>query len=110
MSGTGSTTGQFADFLHDVESFQTPIVMGIWPLVSLRNAEFLANEVPGVKIPEHVMERMRRAQESGNEAALAEGITIARETLATFRGSIQGAQISAPFGRIERALEVLVAD
>lgn len=101
---------QFADFLHDVESFQTPIIMGVWPLVSLRNAEFLANEVPGVKIPDHVMARVRRAQESGKEAALAEGITIARETLAAFRGSIQGAQISAPFGRIERALEVLAGD
>ncbi len=100
---------RFEDFLHDVESLRTPIVMGVWPLVSLRNAEFLANEVPGVSIPDEVMSRMRAAQEKGKEAALAEGISIARETLEHFKASINGVQVAAPFGRVERALEVLKA-
>src|SRR5690606_13653066 len=56
-----------------------PIVAGIWPLVSARNAEFLANEVPGVVVPPEVVERMRRASEKGKDAALEEGILIARE-------------------------------
>jgi len=83
--------------------------MGIWPLASIRNAEFLANEVPGVSIPKEIMERMRQAQEKGKDAALAEGIAIARETLEAFRPAIQGAQVGAPFGRVDRALEVLQA-
>jgi len=102
-------SARFEDFLHDVESLQTPIVMGIWPLVSIRNAEFLANEVPGVRIPEEIMDRMRRAQDVGKDAAVAEGVAIAREMLDTFKGSIQGVQVSAPFGRVEYALEVLSA-
>jgi homocysteine S-methyltransferase len=102
-------SARFEDFLHDVESLETPIIMGVWPLVSIRNAEFLANEVPGVSIPEDTMDRMRRAQEKGQEAALAEGITIAQETLETFKGAIQGVQVAAPFGRVKRALEVLEA-
>jgi len=52
-------------------------VAGIWPLLSLRNAEFLANEVPGVSVPESVLTRMRQAQDKGKEAALAEGVKIA---------------------------------
>jgi homocysteine S-methyltransferase len=100
---------RFEDFLHDVESLQTPIVMGIWPLVSARNAEFLANEVPGVSIPEAVMVRMRRAQEEGKETAVSEGIAIAQEMFETFKDSIQGVQVAAPFGRVECALEVLKA-
>jgi homocysteine S-methyltransferase len=100
---------RFEDFLYDVESLQTPIVMGIWPLVSARNAEFLANEVPGVSIPDGIMARMRRAQEEGKEASVSEGIAIAREMLETFKGSIQGVQVAAPFGRVECALEVLKA-
>jgi len=100
---------RFEDFLHDVESLQTPIVMGIWPLVSIRNAEFLANEVPGVSIPDEIMARMRKAQEEGKEAALAEGVAIARQTLDVFKGSIQGVQVAAPFGRVDRAIEVLEA-
>lgn len=100
---------QFEEFLHDVESFETPIIMGIWPLVSLRNAEFLANEVPGVKIPAEILDRMRRAQEIGKDAALEEGMAIARKTIETFRGAVNGVQISAPFGQVARALEVLEA-
>ncbi|MBI4543182.1 MAG: bifunctional homocysteine S-methyltransferase/methylenetetrahydrofolate reductase [Gemmatimonadetes bacterium] len=97
---------QLERFLTRVEGFRIPIVAGIWPLVSLRNAEFLANEVPGVSVPESVMGRMRAAQELGKEAALAEGVAIAREMLGRVRPLVQGAQVSAPFGRVPVALEV----
>ena len=80
---------------------------GIWPLVSLRNAEFMANEVPGVVIPDEVLRRMRSAQEKGKEAALAEGVQIAHEMYERVSKYVQGIQVSAPFGRVEVALEVL---
>ena len=83
-----------------------PIVAGIWPLVSVRNAEFLANEVPGVVVPPAVVERMRRASERGKEFALEEGIAIAREMLDRVRPSVQGIQVSAPFGKVALALRV----
>lgn len=97
---------QFEEFLVDVEQYDIPIVMGIWPLVSLRNAEFLANEVPGISVPGDIMDRMRQAQEGGKEAALAEGVAIAREMFERFKDVVQGVQVSAPFGRVEVALDV----
>ncbi len=97
---------QFETFLKRIAGFRIPVVAGIWPLVSLRNAEFLANEVPGVSVPAEVIARMRRAQERGKEAAVAEGVAIARELLARVRPLVQGAQVSAPLGRIPVALEV----
>jgi len=97
---------QLERFIARTEGFRIPIVAGIWPLVSLRNAEFLANEVPGVSVPETVIARMRKAQERGKEAALAEGVAIAREMLERIRPLVQGAQVSAPFGRVPVALEV----
>jgi len=100
---------QLDRFLETVEAFRLPIIAGIWPLVSLRNAEFLANEVPGVTVPDAVLERMRRASERGKEAALDEGVTIAREMLAAVRSRVQGAQVSAPLGRVPVALDVLAA-
>ena len=98
---------QLEAFLRRVEGFRIPIVAGIWPLVSLRNAEFLANEVPGVSVPEEIQRRMRSAQERGRDAALAEGVAVAREMLALVRDTVQGVQVSAPFGRVEVALDVL---
>jgi methionine synthase I (cobalamin-dependent)/5,10-methylenetetrahydrofolate reductase len=98
---------QLETFLRRAEADRIPIVAGIWPLVSLRNAEFLANEVPGVSVPPEILARMRVAQERGKAAALAEGVQIAREMLARVRGSVQGVQVSAPFGKVEVALEVL---
>ena len=98
---------QLDRFLKRVESFGVPVIGGIWPLVSLRNAEFLANEVPGVTVPQAVLDRMRRASDRGKEAGLAEGVAIAREMLAAVRNRLQGAQVSAPFGKVPVALEVL---
>src|SRR5467141_3466981 len=93
-------------FLERVEQFKIPVVAGIWPLLSLRNAEFLANEVPGVVVPAEVLERMRKAQDKGKEAALAEGVAIARDMFAKVKQMVQGVQVSAPFGRVEIALQV----
>ena len=100
---------QFDRFLDRIAGWDIPIIAGIWPLVSLRNAEFLANEVPGVHVPPEVLERMRVASAGGREAALAEGVTIAREMLAAVRDRVRGVQVSAPFGRVPVALEVLNA-
>jgi homocysteine S-methyltransferase len=84
-----------------------PVLAGIWPLTSLRNAEFLANEVPGVQVPDEVVERMRRAQARGGEHAPAEGIALAREVLDEVRGHVRGVQVSAPGGDVSAALAVL---
>jgi homocysteine S-methyltransferase len=97
---------QLERFLETIEHTRIPIVAGVWPLVSVRNAEFLANEVPGVTVPDEVIGRMRRANERSREHAVAEGIAIARELLDRVRGSVQGVQVSAPFGRVELALQV----
>jgi methionine synthase I (cobalamin-dependent)/5,10-methylenetetrahydrofolate reductase len=98
---------QLERFLESIDDVRIPIVAGIWPLVSARNAEFLANEVPGVTVPREVLERMRKANDKSKEHALAEGIAIAREALARVRSSVQGVQVSAPFGRVELALDVM---
>ena len=74
---------QLLSFIEETKKrgIWVPIVAGIWPLVSHRNAEFLANEVPGVTVPAHVIERMRRANEKSKEHGGQEGIAIAREML-----------------------------
>ena len=98
-------------FLERAEGEDTriPVVAAVWPLSSLRDAEFLNHEVPGIEVPEGVLERMRRAEEGGTEAARAEGARIAREILAAVRPMAEGVQITAPSGRVEDALEVLTA-
>jgi methionine synthase I (cobalamin-dependent)/5,10-methylenetetrahydrofolate reductase len=100
---------QLDRFLARVETFRVPIVAGIWPLISLRNAEFLANEVPGVSVPDAIVDRMRVASAGGKEEALAEGVRISREMLAAVADRVQGVQVSAPLGRVPVALEVLEA-
>jgi homocysteine S-methyltransferase len=100
---------QLERFLCEIQHTRIPIVAGIWPLVSVRNAEFLANEVPGVVVPDEVIVRMRRANEQSREHAVAEGIAIAREMLVRVRGLVQGVQVSAPFGKVDLALQVMEA-
>jgi len=97
---------QLERFLSTIEHTRIPIVAGIWPLVSLRNAEFLANEVPGVVVPLEIIERMRAASAKSKEHGVAEGIAIAREMLERVRPLVQGVQVSAPFGKVELALDV----
>jgi homocysteine S-methyltransferase len=98
-------------FLDRIEKDGTriPIVAGIWPLVSLRNAEFLNSEVPGIDVPERYLERMKAAQELGKDEARAEGCTIAREMLAEVKELVEGVQVSAPFGKVPYALDVFAA-
>ena len=100
---------QLEKFLRSVESLRIPVVAGIWPLVSVRNAEFLANEVPGVTVPDEVIARMRRANALSKEHAVQEGINIARELLERVRPIVAGVQVSAPFGKAELALEVFAS-
>ena len=88
-----------------IESARMPIVAGVFPFENARNAEFMANEVPGVRVPERLMDRMRRADRP--EAAEAEGVSIAREIALTLRPLVQGVQVSTPSGSIESALSVL---
>ena len=99
-------TKQLRDFLKRVEHVRIPIVAGIFPLVSIRNAEFMHNEVPGVVITKEILERMRRASDKSKEDARDEGIKIARESLTEVRDLIQGVQVSAPFGNVKYALSV----
>jgi homocysteine S-methyltransferase len=84
-----------------------PILAGIWPLTSLAGAEFLNNEVPGASVPTSVLQRMARAEESGPEAALQEGVALAREILERVRPMVAGAQLSAPGGRVDQLRKVL---
>ncbi|OYT71016.1 MAG: bifunctional homocysteine S-methyltransferase/methylenetetrahydrofolate reductase [Chloracidobacterium sp. CP2_5A] len=95
-------------FLKRIEHCRIPIIAGIWPLTSYRNAEFLSNEVPGVSVSPEILERMRGANASP-EAGQREGLAIAREMLAEARDLVQGVQVSAPFGRVAYALEVFAA-
>jgi methionine synthase / methylenetetrahydrofolate reductase(NADPH) len=92
-------------FLDFSSQFSVPIIAGIWPLTSLRNAEFMANEVPGVYVPASILERMRNA--GGAESQRAEGLLIAKELIEKIRPMVQGLQISAPLGNVDFALELL---
>jgi homocysteine S-methyltransferase len=97
---------QLEKFFDRIGGTHIPVIAGIWPLVSVRNAEFLANEVPGVSVPDEVISRMRRANEKSKDHAVAEGIAIAREMLDRVRALVQGVQVSAPFGKVDLALQV----
>ena len=97
---------QLERFLKSIEHVRIPVIAGIWPLVSVRNAEFLANEVPGVTVPESIITRMRKANEKSKEHAVAEGIAIAHEMFDRVKDAVQGVQVSAPFGKVELALRV----
>jgi homocysteine S-methyltransferase len=99
-------TDQLRDFLKRIQHVRIPIIAGIWPLVSYRNAEFLHNEVPGVRVTSSIMDRMRAAAAISKEAGRDEGLKIARESLLEVRDEIQGVQVSAPFGNVKYALEV----
>lgn len=92
------------EFLKRIEQFRIPVIAGIWPLTSLRNAEFMKNDLR-VSMPDEIMARMAGA--TSPEASKAEGVTIAREMLAAAKGMVQGVQVSAPFGKYPAAAEVL---
>lgn len=94
---------RFADAVPELESI--PIIAGIWPLASFRNAEFMKNEVPGVVVPDEVMKRMGAAPTK--EEQRATGIAIAREAIAKVRNRVAGVQVSAPFGNVNTAIAVI---
>jgi methionine synthase I (cobalamin-dependent)/5,10-methylenetetrahydrofolate reductase len=92
-------------FLDDCAPIGLPVLVGLLPLASYRNAEFLHNEVPGMQVPEPVRERMRKA--GSGPAARKEGVNIAREMLAAVRHRVAGAYVMPPLERHELALEVI---
>jgi homocysteine S-methyltransferase len=100
-------TGLLERFLERTADVRIPVLVGILPLASSRNAEFLHNEVPGMQIPAPIRERMRKA--GSGDAARDEGIAIAQEALAACRPLVQGVYIMPPFGRVEAAIKVLEA-
>ena len=93
-------------FLKRIEHVKIPVICGIWPLTSYRNAEFMVNELR-VPVPEPFLERMRQVDNAGK--ARQEGVAIAREMVERVRGMVQGVQLSAPFGRYQMALDVAEA-
>ncbi len=94
-------------FLERIERVKIPVLAGIMPLESLRHAEFMANEVPGVSVPDAVLDRMRCAEEAGR--AREEGLAIARELVQNVAGRVQGLQITVASGAVDAALRVLEA-
>ncbi len=98
--------GLLEKFLRRVEQFKLPVIAGIWPLTSYRNAEFMVNELR-VPVPEDFMDRMRRVENA--EDSRKEGIAIAQEMVVRARPMVQGVQLSAPFGRYQMAIQVAEA-
>jgi methionine synthase I (cobalamin-dependent)/5,10-methylenetetrahydrofolate reductase len=88
-----------------IEYVKLPLLCGIWPLVSYRNAEFMNNEVPGASVPPEIMDRMRKT--TTKEEGFAEGVKIARETFEHVKNEVAGVQLSAPMGRIEGIFSIL---
>ncbi|MBN1973913.1 MAG: methylenetetrahydrofolate reductase, partial [Sedimentisphaerales bacterium] len=93
------------NFLAKIESFRIPIIAGIWPFTNFKNAEFMANEVPGVVVPEKLLERMSTAKTK--EQGTKIGIEIAGEMVQKLENIVQGFAVSAPFGNVQTALAVL---
>lgn len=96
----------FYDFVEKTQKYNIPIIAGLWPLTSIRNAEFMNNEIPGCDVPEDIMNRLRKYA-GDKQSSLKEGVDIAIEVLSEIKNSIKGVQISAPFGRIQSVIDVL---
>ncbi len=92
-------------FIEKISDLKIPVIAGIWPLASFRNAEFMKNEVPGVVVPDSIMDRMAKAKTK--EEQRLEGIRIAKESIEKIRKYIRGIQVSAPFGNVQTAIEVI---
>jgi homocysteine S-methyltransferase len=96
---------RFLDAAEKAAGRAIPVLAGVWPLTSLKNAEFMRNEVPGVEVPDAVVDRMRGC--ATKEDGVKRGVEIAREICARIAARVAGFQVSAPFGRVEIALDVL---
>lgn len=92
-------------FLDFAQPFGIPLIAGLWPLRSLRNAQFMANEVPGVYVPKEILERMGKYVSA--EDQLKEGLDIAREIIEAVKGRVQGLQVSAPLGQVDLLRDLL---
>jgi homocysteine S-methyltransferase len=92
-------------FMKRIAHVKLPLLCGIWPLISYRNAEFMNNEVPGASVPAEILERMKKT--TTKEEGFAEGVKIARETYEHVKGEVAGIQLSAPMGRIEGVAMIL---
>jgi homocysteine S-methyltransferase len=99
------STKPLLDFLDAIQDLKIPVIAGIWPLASYRNAEFMKNEVPGVIVPDEIMDRMAKADTK--EAQRQTGIDIARESVERIRDRVSGIQVSAPFANVSTALAVI---
>jgi len=93
--------------LDRIADLQIPVIAGIWPLRSVRGAEFLANEVPGISLPDRVIDRMRAAVSDDPKAGTQEGLAIALEILDALRPHVQGIHVGTPEGELSEALKVL---
>ncbi|MFA6597352.1 MAG: bifunctional homocysteine S-methyltransferase/methylenetetrahydrofolate reductase [Ignavibacteriaceae bacterium] len=93
------------NFMKRIEHLKLPLICGIWPLVSFRNAEFMNNEVPGASVPQEILERMKKM--TTKEDGFNEGVKIARETFEHVKTFADGVQISAPLGRIEAIFDMI---
>ncbi|MEQ8187783.1 MAG: bifunctional homocysteine S-methyltransferase/methylenetetrahydrofolate reductase [Candidatus Eremiobacterota bacterium] len=94
-------------FMKKIEHCKIPVIAGIWPFASYRNALFMQHEVPGVTVPDEIIRRMKEADEEGR--AMEEGLAIAREILKSLMPIIDGVQVSAPFGKYKLAMDVIKA-
>ena len=94
---------RFMDRVPELE--KTPLIAGIWPLASLRNAEFMRSEVPGVVVPDSVIARMAAAKTKEEQCEC--GVQMAREAIERIRGRVAGVQVSAPFGKVSIAISVI---
>ncbi|PJC60383.1 MAG: bifunctional homocysteine S-methyltransferase/methylenetetrahydrofolate reductase [Ignavibacteria bacterium CG_4_9_14_0_2_um_filter_37_13] len=92
-------------FMKRIEKIKLPLICGIWPLVSFRNAEFMNNEVPGASVPQKILQRMKKM--TTKEEGFNEGVKIARETFDQVKTFADGVQISAPLGRIEAIFDMI---
>lgn len=92
-------------FLDRIKHCRIPVIAGIWPLVSLKNAEFMNNEVPGASVPDHIMEKMRKADTL--DAQREVGIQAAREALLGVKDFVEGVQVSVPLGRVDCFKQVI---
>ncbi len=96
----------FEKFLNRIKHIKLPIIAGIWPLTSFRNAQFMNNEVPGCSVPHTILNKLKKVEDSKIES-IEVGVEIARSTIKQLQGAIQGLQISAPFGKVNLVKEVL---
>jgi methionine synthase / methylenetetrahydrofolate reductase(NADPH) len=101
------SVGPLLAFLDAISAFAVPVLAGIWPLTSYRNAEFMRNEVPGVVVPDEIMSKMAAAQ--SKEDQRVQGLAIACDCVRELRDKVQGIQVSAPFGNVATALAVIAA-